>query len=315
MASWLILAIGAQFVFALVALLDKYIVSDSKALPQPFVYAFVTCLMSGASILVFFLSWIPIPLEGVVFPSLRNIEFPSLAVVAFSFLSAYTFFSALTSMFSALKNADASDVVPVVGSVSALGTFALGYFFLGGSLSPHFIAGIVLLAVGTALVSHFRFHYKTALISIHAGLFFALHYVTFKGLLGITTFDNAFFWSRVGFVCFALSMLLVPDWFDRVVGQAKTTGKRAGALVVGNKVLAGIASILILKATELVPQDQFPVVQALGGLQFVFVLALGFMFGRHTPHALGENTHQMRDILHKAAFVSIIALGFFMLFV
>jgi hypothetical protein len=177
------------------------------------------------------------------------------------------------------------------------------------------VFGITFLAIGTALVSHFRFHYKTALLSIHAGLFFALHYVTFKGLLGITSFDNAFFWSRVGFVAFALSMLLVPEWFERVTTQVRTTGKRAGALVVGNKVLAGLASILVLKATELVPQDQFPVVQALGGLQFVFILALGFMFGRHTPQAAGENAHHIRDVLHKALFVSIIALGFFMLFV
>lgn len=315
MPSWLVLAIGAQFIAALVALLDKYIVTDEKAIPKPFVYAFITCLMSGAAILVYLLAWVPIPLDGVHFPSLANVEFPTLTVVAFSFLAAYTFFSGLTSMFTALKESDASDVVPVIGAVTALGTFTFGYFFLDGALSKNFLIGIVLLAVGTALVSHFRFHYNTALLSVHAGLFFAFHYVTFKGLLGVTSFDNAFFWSRVCFVGFALSMLLVPDWYERVTTQVKSTGKRAGALIITNKILAGTAAIMILKATDLVPKDEFPVIQALGGLQFVFILALGLVLGRHTPKAVGENTHRVRDILHKALFVSIIAIGFFMLFV
>lgn len=315
MQSWLILAVGAQFISALVALLDKYIVTDEKAIPKPFVYAFVTCLMSGASILVFGLSWLPLPLSGVHFPDVRNIEFPTLTVIAFSFLAAYTFFSALVSMFTALKEADASDVIPVVGSVSALATFGFGYFFLNTPHKPHFLAGIVLLALGTALVSHFRFHYKTALLSIHAGLFFALHYVTFRGLFDITSFDNAFFWSRICFVFFAVSMLLVPDWFTRVATQVRSTGRRAGGLILVNKILAGAASILILKATELASDEQFPVIQALGGLQFVFILALGLMFGKHTPTTSGENSHKMRDILHKAIFVSMITLGFYILFV
>ena len=31
----------------IVAFLDKYIVSDEKALPKPFVYAFYSCLLTG----------------------------------------------------------------------------------------------------------------------------------------------------------------------------------------------------------------------------------------------------------------------------
>lgn len=313
--SWIILAVGAQFVAALVALLDKHIVSDEKVLPRPFVYAFVTCLMSGAAIFIFALSWIPLPLDGVHFPDIRNVEFPTLTIIAFSFLAAYTFFSGLVSMFTALKAAEASDVVPVIGAVSAISTFAFNYLFLDGTLTPNFLTGIVLLTIGTALVSHFRFHYNTALLSIHAGLFFAFHYVTFRGLLEVSNFDNAFFWSRVCFVGFALSMLLVPDWFERVSGQIRATGKRAGLLVISNKILAGLTAILILKATELVPKDEFPVIQALGGLQFVFILILGFFFIKKAPVAPGKKSHHMRDFVHKAVFVSMITLGFFMLFV
>jgi drug/metabolite transporter (DMT)-like permease len=317
--TWLILAISAQVFGAGVVLIDKYIVSDERVMPKPFVYAFITCLLSGASILLFAFWWVPyiVPIDGLVFPRLDNIEKPTLTVVAFSILGAYTFFSALTSMFTALKEADASDVVPVVGAVTAVATSALAFLFLGTRLSDNYIVGILLLAIGTALVSHFRFTYKTALICAHAGLFFALHSVTMKGLFELDgiSFDNAFFWSRVGFVFFALSMLLVPDWTARVHGQMKGTGKRAGALVLLNKVLAGVASIMILKATELAPADDFPIIQALGGLQFVFILGIGLLIGHKTPQTAGENHSSVKEIIHKSLFVSIIVIGFFMLFV
>ncbi len=312
MQSWLIMATVAQLIAAFVSLVDKRIVSDEKVLPRPFVYAFVTCLMSGGSIVIYALSGVPTPFPGVHFPSISNIIAPTLTVVAFSFLTAYTFFGALVSMFSALRDSDASDVVPVIGAVTALATFLLGYLFLDTHLTRNFFVGIVLLSLGTILVSRFRFTWKTAALSVHAGIFFALHYVAFKGLLAVTSFDNAFFWSRIAFVFYALSLLLIPEYLEKIREQGKRSGKKAGAFVLFNKVLAGVSSILILKATEL---GNPAVIQALGGLQFVFILALGLLFGRSTPVVYGENSHHIRDVLQKGMFVSMIALGFFILFV
>jgi uncharacterized membrane protein len=314
MSSWLILAVVAQFIAAVVAFFDKYIVTSKDMLPRPFVYAYVTCLLSGASIVVYGLSWIQVPLDGVHFPSISNVEFPTLTVIAFSFLAAYSFFGGLISLFSAFRAADASDVVPVVGSISALCTFGLGYAFLDAPLSRNFIIGIALLSCGTLLVSHLRFTWQTALLTIHAGLFFAIHYVTFKGLLAVTSFDNAFFWSRIGLVAFALSLLLVPEYLEKVRSQVQSTGRRGGALVGANKILAGAASILVLKATELAPNPA--VIQALGGLQFVFLLGIGIFLGHRTPTECGENNCARHpDILHKTVAVGIITLGFFVLFV
>jgi drug/metabolite transporter (DMT)-like permease len=188
----------------------------------------------------------------------------------------------------------------------------LGYAFLGTTLTQNFIIGILLLSFGTLLVSHLRFKWQTALLSIHAGIFFALHYITFKGLLEVTSFDNAFFWSRVGFVAVALSLLLVPDYLEKIRSQVKSTSSRGGVLVLLNKVLAGISSILILKAVEL---GDPAVVQALGGLQFVFILIIGMMLGSRIPRDCGENCNTWSEILHKVAFVTVISVGFFVLFI
>ena len=62
MAPWLILAVGAQLILAVVALVDKHIVTGETSTVRPFMYAYITCLMSGASIAVYLLGGIPLPL-------------------------------------------------------------------------------------------------------------------------------------------------------------------------------------------------------------------------------------------------------------
>ncbi len=313
MESWIFLAVGAQIIAAGVALADKYIVSSETVMPRPLVYAFYTCLLSGAWIVVFLLGMIPVPYLGTLgIPSFLNVETPTLYVAILSVFAAYTFFIALVSLYTALKEADASDVVPVVGAVSASASFLLSYVLLGTRITPNFMIGIALLAFGTLLVSHLRFTLKVALTSLHAGIFFALHYVTMKGLFDETTFDNSFFWSRVAFIGVALSMLLVPAYFASIRNQTKETSGTGGVLVFVPKVLAGVGSILILKATA---EGDVSVVQALGGLQFVFLLLFAFFLGNTTPRECGENLSCNRDIYHKAIFVGIITLGFFFLFI
>lgn len=312
MAVWILLAVAAQFLNAIVALIDKYIVTDKTVQLRPFVYAFYTCALAGASILVYLLAAVPVPLDDIAFPSLANVQFPTLEVVALAILAAYTFFYALVSMFTALQKADASDVVPVIGAVSAISSFGLGYLFLGAALSQNFLLGVILLALGTILVSRFRFTLPVALSALHAGLFFALHYVAIKGLFNMTSFDDGFFWSRVGLVLFALTLLLVPEYGSKIFSQTKASGRRAGGLVLVNKFIAGFAAIMILKATEL---GDVAVVQALGGLQYIFIFAFAVLLGPYGPGVCHEGRCSRGELIRKALFIAIITLGFFILFV
>jgi drug/metabolite transporter (DMT)-like permease len=311
MQTWILFAIIAQFFNAIVALVDKYIVTSKKAVPEPFVYAFYTCVLSGAAIVIYIPSLLPFSFDGITFPDIRHVHFPTLEVLGLSVLAAYTFFYALVGMLNALRQADASDAVPVIGAVTAVGSFILAHFFLGVTLSENFLLGVFLLALGALLVSHFRFSWRGVLTCISSGVFFSLHYVVIKELFNETSFDDGFFWSRVGFVLFALSLLLIPSHGRRILPHFRKTRKRIGALVVLNKVIAGVASVLVLKATEL---GDVSVVQALGALQFIFILAFGVILGPHTPVEYGENVRDPKVLLHKAVFVAVIALGFFVLF-
>lgn len=303
----IILVVSAQFLNAVVALVDKYVVSTKKV-PQPSYYAFFISILSALSIFIFFFSFIPIPIPQLTIPSFGNIMVPTLVVGVLSLFAGAMFFFAIWSLFTALRDADASDVIPVVGSVSALSSFPLSYYFLGSQLNAGFMTGVLMLIVGALLLSHYRFKKKIFFITIISGVFFALHFVSLKYLFGITGFDNAFFWSRMGIVIAAL-LIFLPQW-EYCKDCSRKTTRGSTALIVGNKILAGIASFILLKAIAL---SDVALVQALGGLQFVFLLILSVTIGHLLPRECGENLIG-RNKVQKALAIGLMVAGFLFLF-
>ena len=307
MSFAILIVVVAQALNAVVALIDKYIVSTKKV-PDPLYYAFLVSLLSAFSIFIFFFSFIPIPIPELSIPSFKNIEFFTTTIVTLSLVSGAAFFFALFGLFKALRNTDASDVIPIVGSVSALFALPLGYYLFDTRLSNTFLIGIFLLIIGSFVLSHYRFKKGVLLTAIMSGLFFALHFISLKLLFETTNFDNAFFWSRMGIVVAAL-VFFIPRWnFCRACYVGSTKG--SNVLIVGNKILAGIASFLIIKAIDL---SNVALVQSLGGLQFVFLLIIGVSMGRFLPPACGENQRGQYKI-QKTVAVSMLVSGFLFLF-
>jgi drug/metabolite transporter (DMT)-like permease len=308
--NWILLATAGQFLNAIVAVLDKYIVSDEKVLPRPFVYAFYSCLLTGFWAVIYFIGLIPFFADLGV-PTFKNVEFPTIQVVAMAFLTAYTFFMALVSMYDALKRSDAAIIMPVIGTISALATFGLSYIFLNSQLTEGHIAGIVLMSLGTLFVAKSLPELSVILHVFHSGIFFALHYITMKGLFLETSFDDGFFWSRVCFVLFALSLLMVPVYLDKIREQTKTTTRKTGVIVLTTKVLAGLAAFLLLKATDL---GEVSVVQALDGVRFVFILFITVLFAHWLPSSATDRDTRPHAFFRKLAFIVVITIGYFMLF-
>lgn len=312
MSIWIFLVVVAQFLSAIVAMVDKYIVT-SRVVAKPVTYAFYVSILSALAAVVFFFSWIPIPLEGVSIPSFGNVAFPDGIEVLLSMLAGFAFFGALVSLFTGLKRADTSDVIPVVGATSAVSSLLLGYFFLNTSLTANFIWGFALLVLGTFFISLFRFKTRTLVVSLISGALFAVHFVCLKFLFGYTDFDNAFFWSRMGIVVPALIAFVVP-WIHihpkkKVMG-AEMPRENAIWIILGNKFLAGVAGLMILKGIQL---GDVVIVQALGGLQFVFLLLFAILTGKSLPQACGEKCSPY-EVWQKTVSVGIITIGFFILF-
>lgn len=309
--AWILLATLAQLLNAAVALLDKYIVTDEKALPRASVYAFYSCLLTGFWVVIYFLGLVP-AFSDLGFPQFSNVEWPTIQVVGMSFLSGYTLFIALVSMYDALKRAEAVNVMPIIGTISAISSFGLTYLLLDMTLSYNFMMGIVILALGTLLVAQTLPHRDTVLQVTHSGIFFALHYITMKGLFEETSFDDGFFWSRVALVLVVLSLLLVPSFLEKVTSQTKRVTKRTGALVLLAKFLAGVAAFLMLKATD---WGNVAVVQALDGLKYVLIIFISFFLGAALPSSAITQDTRPQVVVRQVLYVALIVAGYVILFI
>ena len=308
--SWLLLATLGQFIGAIVVFLDKYIVTDAKVLPRPFVYAFYSCLLTGFWVVIYFLGYIP-GLNDLGIPNFSSIEKPTIQVMGMSFLAAYTFFMALVSFYDALRQSEAVNVMPIVGAISALSTFGMSYFFLEIALSNSFVWGVIILILGTMLVAQVIPNKSTLLVMVHSGFFFGFHYITMKGLFLETNFNDGFFWSRVCLVLFALSLLMVPSYYKKITEQTNQTSRQTGILVILTKLLAGISAFLLLKATD---QGDVTVVQALDGLKFVFILFIGVIFSQLLPDSVVRSESRPQEVVRQILYVAVITVGFFILF-
>ena len=314
MYIWISFIIVAQFINAIVALVDKYIVRK-PGLPNPVVYAFYVNILSSLALVVLFAGDFVAPFlpdyDSFDIPRFSQLTIPSLKLAVVSFISGFVVLEALIFLFKAFRQADASDVVPIVSAITAIFTYIIGFFVFGTVFSQNFLIAFVLLVLGTALISHFRLNARIIKLAVGAGLLFATHSILIKFIFNNAEFSDGFLWTRLAGVIAALSLLSFRSVRSRVFGQSKGGGKKSGMWIIGNKTLAGIAGILILAAINL---GDIALINALNGMQFVFLIAFTTILGRKTPKEIGEDVNHV-ELIQKFVAVILIVIGFFILFV
>lgn len=293
--TWIYLALLAQLINAFVILLDKFLLA-SKSITRPLVYVFYVCLLSGIALLI-------LPFGVVLFPTVKVVWLSLVTGAAFAF--------SIYFLYSALFSADASDVAPAVGAVSALATLFFSFLFLGNALMGNFLLGFGFLVAGMALMSYFRFNRREIGLVVLAGIFFALSTVTIKLLFNATSFWNGFFWSRLGNVAVALPLLLWPVnrrlfWQNAIASSFKTK-----LFILASKFLAGAAFLLVLMAIKL---GNISLVNAITGTQFVFLLFFALIFTKKFPDFFYETIHRHTAVLQKVIATLLIVAGYFWLF-
>jgi uncharacterized membrane protein len=310
MPLWVILTVIGQFFNSIVALIDKFVVT-SKQVPRPSLYVFYTGVLVIFSILLYVLelligNWV----QGI--PSFSNVSWPDMYVSYHAIISAGFMLSGLYFLFKSLIKADASDVFPVVGSVSAFFVLLLSFVYFDQDLKPTFFFGFIFLIVGTLFVSHFRFHKKTFYYTMAAALFLAIHSVSLKKLFLDTGFDDGFFWFSTAAILLSLCMLFLPNIRKSLFSHRKQKHiNKTDALIIGGKVLAGIGGLMITKAIDL---GNVAAVQSMAGLQYLFLFLFALFFGSKTHADLGENVSR-KDILQKVFSMTFILIGFVLLFI
>ncbi len=288
------LVIFGQLLNAGSVLIDKYIVTQT-AVTRPGVYVFYVGMISGVVLLL-----LPFGL----------IHRPDMTTVWLSLDIGFVFIASILFLYRALKHANATDVVAWLTAVSAMTTFIFGALFTNEELPRAFPFAMGLFVIGMLCVGHFRFYARSFLQVIMSGLLFGLSAVLLKILFSHTSFIDGFFWSRMGNMIAALSLLFFPSIRNHVFHITRSTPSKVRALIIANRVLNGVAFLCILYAIRV---GSVSLVNSLSSLQFVFIFLLILVLAKYLPK-LYEHEFRPGHILHKVVAMCFISVGFIVLF-
>lgn len=264
MTLWIGLVVAAQLINALIVLIDKFLLTSKGGVQSPVAYAFYTAILPG-SVLVL----VPFGVIGI----------PSLTVFFFATLSAALYVVALIGLYTALKDISATAAAPIIGVTTTVASAVLAFFFLAEDLQDAFLPAVVLMAVGMFLVYCFCFSWKSFATVVVAGLLLGSSTFLLKIVFGLTDVWNALFWPLFMDAVVAVFVLL-PLFYKHIRRNFKDTPNNMLGLAFGNKILGGVVFALIYMGIAL---GSVSVVNALSGLQLVFILMLAPLFAARFP--------------------------------
>ena len=305
MSLWILLVILAQFLTAVIVVVDKHLLVSENGLKKPAVYAFYVSLLSGVAVIL-----LPFGVVGL----------PNMALITLSLIATVSFLASILLLFTALKRLQASDVAPVLGATSAISTALLAYFFLATDLPPAFIPAFVLMTLGTFLIYCFCFSWRFFLLVVLSGICFGISSFLLKLMFTEASFYDVFFWSRMANVLGAFALLLIPANFYAIHESLSRTKKDASApqprsytpyLVIGNKTLGGVAFLLTAIAISM---GSVSIVGAMAGLNLVFLLIFPLFLGARFRYLFWDDPSS-RAFKLKLIGTALIVLGLATLFI
>ncbi|MFA6146318.1 MAG: EamA family transporter [Patescibacteria group bacterium] len=299
---WLIVVLIAQFLNAIVFLFDKYLLGSGR-IDKPALYAFYVGMLG---------------IIGVVLIPFGGLSFPGMNGLLIDFLTGGIYILACWVFYQALKVNEASRVVPVVGSFSAVFVLILSTIFLGEALTPKFISAFLLLLAGSVLISlrltkkREKFDYRF-LLAVLASFIFSVFYILTKYIYLHQPFISGFIWSRFGGVIFALFLLFIPSVAKSIFKKSEKKepakgGKLTSILFLSNQLMGGTNFILINWAISMA---SVALVNAMQGVQYAFIFLISLFLVRY-PRILVEEVNRS-VIIQKIIAILLIGAGIFLI--
>jgi drug/metabolite transporter (DMT)-like permease len=298
--NWILLAILGHAANGVAFIIDKSLLST--AFKRSATYAGLVGILSFGAIVV--LPWVPVWPQGIP--------------LTISLVSGVTFVVALWAFYEALARAEASRIVPIVGSLIPVLTLVGAIVFLDERLSSTQLLGFAFLVAATAILSSSggksRPTGASILFAIISATLFAISSITAKYSYDSVGFLPAFLTSRLAAA--TLSVLIVVA-IDRLAGKelwsmvrpsgkrAKKTSRSAGILAVFGQVLGALGFLGVQLATS---GGSAAIVNALQAIQYALLVIAALLLKRRAPTLLGENL-EGRVLLTKVSALIVAAIG------
>ncbi len=293
---WLVIAILAYLILAVVFLIDKYLLVGSISNPK--VYAFYVGVLGIAVLLLF-----------------PFIEFSILAnrYLIFALIAGASFVLGTLWFFKGLKLFEPSRMVPAVGGILPIFTFLLIFIFSKGKESLAFweIISFLLLILGSFLITYNKAE-KVSLqslkISTVAAFFFALSFVFSKYVYLEYPFLLGLVWIRLGGVAMALIFLFSRQLRSELFKEKPGLEKKTAVVFFSGQAVGAGAGILQNWAVALVPMAYVAFINALQGVQYAFLLVFAALLSLKLPGIIKEEISK-EIILQKIIAVLFIGAG------
>lgn len=299
--TWLIVAITAYFILAIVSLVDKYLLVGP--IPNPKIYTFYVGILG---VLVLFL----VPFVGFSVPQ------PSQIIL--SLLAGAIFIYGLFWFYKALRDFEASRVIPAIGGILPLFTLGLVYIFSAGKETLGYVEffAFILLILGSILITYERskkISLQSFQISTIAAFFLALSFVLTKYVYLAQPFWSGFIWIRIGgFLMAIFFFLLFKEIREEIFKEKISFKKKTIGIFLSNQAMGAGAGILQNWAIFLVPLVYVAIINALQGIQYVFLLVFVIFLSLKFPQILKEEISK-KILFQKITAILVISAGLFLL--
>lgn len=273
---WLIVTIFAYLFLAISFFGDKYILGES--IPNPKVYSFFVGILS-----IFVIVFIPF-----------GFFTPPLFQIFLAFLAGLLFLLALYLYYYLAKEFEISTIIPIIGGMVPIITFLFLYILSKGAITLSFrdIISFLLIVFGGILITTEKsknIFGKQFIFSLGAAFYFALYFSLAKFVYDYLTFINGFIWIRFGVFLTALFFLIFKEVRSQISIKPKLGRLKASGIFIGNQIIGSLGAILQNWAISLAPLSYAAFVNALQGVQYIFLLMLTSFFSLKLPHILKEN--------------------------
>jgi drug/metabolite transporter (DMT)-like permease len=294
---WLWITISFYFILAIVSLGDKYLMTAK--IPRPEVYTFYIGI-----------SW---TLVLILIPFV-DFSVPAAKQIVISFLAGASYIFGIYWYNKVLYKFEASRVVPAVGAIAPIFTFFLVYFFSSEKAIPS-VLGVVAFLIsisGSLLISFERgksVNFQSLKNSLVASFLFSLSFFLTKYIYLNQSFWNGFIWTKFGGIMAALLFFISYKGIrEEVFKKRESFPRNTLALFVGNQSLGAASNILQNWAMAIAPLSYLAVIQALQGVQYVFLLIFTVFLTVRFPSVIKEEISR-ETIFQKVAAILLIGAG------
>lgn len=299
--TWLLIAILSYLLLAFVSLFDRYLLVGP--MPSPKTYTFYVGIL-----------WLFISLFFIPF----GINFPEGSFVFLGLAAGLIRIFAILFLTKSIVESEISRVVPAIGGFLPIFTFLLFFLYLPPAEILGFsqIIAFLLLIFGSVLISlkkiSFKFlTFKTLKYPLISAFLFASSFFLTKILFLKTNFLDGLFLILFGGGLGAIIFLISPLIRKEILSQKLT--QKTSALFLLGQTFGGLGVFFQFQAIFLAKPGQVPLISALEGTRYVFLLFFVYLLSSWNPKILKEEIGRT-TLFQKIFAILLIGLGLIILF-